>query len=144
MTINTFITEDGGIAEGSEGMIVVHSFETPTIIVHSFQTSPPRGEKGLTGPIGGVSSTLTTRLLIKGSKSTSSVYSVTSSGVNYAQEGDDGLLSDSAEIFNASCSVFLFLNGLNLTKGTQVIWLSPTSFQLEADVDNGDEIVILS
>jgi hypothetical protein len=102
------------------------------------------GPTGPTGPVGGVSSTLTTRILITGNKAVSSIYSTTSSGVNYTQAGDDGDIGESAEVFNASCSVFVFLNGLNLTKGTQVIWLSATSFQLEAIVDNGDAIVILS
>ena len=149
-----------GITETSSGVTIITNEAAPaptlivteegtvnilTVIERGPQGIPgPEGDEGIPGPTGGVSSTKTTRLLITGSKSASSVYSVTSSGVNYTQEGDDGLLSNSADVFNASCSVFVFLNGLSLTKGTQVIWLSTTSFQLEAAVDNGDEIVILS
>jgi hypothetical protein len=121
---------------------IVHQEMRKSVVLRSAGISP--GPEGPIGPTGGVSSTKTTKLSITGSKPVSSVYSVTSGGPGYEKTGDDGDLGTTEVAFNASCSLFVFLNGLNLSKGVQVIRLSPTTFQLEAIVDNGDELLILS
>jgi hypothetical protein len=131
----------------------VSQITTPDVpsIVSVITATPPdiisellQGPQGIPGPSGGAGSTLLTRLDITGSKPASSIYSVTSSGVDYTKSGDNGSLMDSEALFNAASNILIVVNGVYQTKGAAVTWLSPTSFQLDAAVDNGDEIIIIS
>jgi hypothetical protein len=84
-----------------------------------------------------------TKLAMTGQIPSGSTYSTTSGGPNYTKSGADGyILSDAAE-FNTSPESSIYLNGVYLVKGTEVVWLSSVSFELNLTVDNGDEIIIL-
>jgi hypothetical protein len=85
----------------------------------------------------------TTVLSVTGYINSSTTLSVVSSGANYTKSGDSGNLKTASEFLNLEY-IQVFLNGVALTKGVDVIWVSSTSFNLSTDIDVGDKILILS
>lgn len=92
----------------------------------------------------GIGADSTTQLSITGILPSGSVFSVTVSGTNYTKSGDAGNLGASAAYFNSMEKIQIFVNGIQYIKGSDVVWVSATTFILNQDVDNGDEILILS
>ena len=86
----------------------------------------------------------TTRLTINDYIVGGTSFAINSSGVNYTKSGDTGDLGSSSSIFNNTEHIQIFLNGVSLIKGSDVVWLSSVSFSLLDAVDDEDDIIVLS
>lgn len=98
---------------------------------------PPFGPAALTA-------TRTTTLTVSGSIAALTTLSTTGSGANYTWYGDSGNIGASAGVFAAAEAIQVFQNGVLLEKGTNVIWMTATSFRVSTALDSGDIITILS
>lgn len=87
---------------------------------------------------------LRTRLSVTGSISSGSVFDVTSSGVNYVKTGDNGDLETTNVLFNNNKDIFALLNGVELEKSIEFVWVSQTTCQINFNLDNGDVLLIYS
>lgn len=94
-------------------------------------------------PGGGIA-TLTTYIDVTGAIVAGTNFSVTSSGVNYTQSGDAGILLATSALFAAKEWVVIYLNGVLQIKNENATWVTATSFTLDVPVDTGDEIIIIS
>jgi len=88
----------------------------------------------------------TTSISATGSILSGAVYDVTTGfvGVDYTTSGDTGDLKATASLFNNNEGVMVFLNGMYLIKGVDVVWATATTFVLNFEIDNTDEIIALS
>lgn len=146
--------EVNSITTQSDTTTVITTVDIGTTVIESIGIGPQgtQGEPGVDGAVGpigpigasGGASGTSTLLSVTGSKVSGSVYSITSSGVNYTKSGDDGLFQDNAVTFNATTGITVSVNGVIQYKGVHVLWNSATSFILNLAVDNGDEILIIA
>jgi len=85
-----------------------------------------------------------TGLTITGFIVSTTTLSVTSNGTNFVKSGDNGNLGASDSEFLSIEFIQCFLNGVALIKGTEMIWISSTSFSISVDLDLGDKLIVLS
>lgn len=88
--------------------------------------------------------TLNKKILITSHIPIETVIHVNSSGANYTVSGDTISLGLSANSFNSNKSMLITLNGIIQDKGTDVVWLSATSFKFELELGLADVINILA
>jgi hypothetical protein len=89
-------------------------------------------------------STNITKLQITRALATGSNFTVTVSTYNYTKTGDNGDLRSMATEFNEDPQVGVFLNGVYQVKGTEAVWVSQFSFQLNQALDINDELIVIS
>lgn len=125
-------TESTVIELPSDEVVVIPEQEA-VVIVH--------GQRGLDG-VGGA--TKTTLLTLIAGVPANTLFSVIASSGYYTKTLDDGYLGEDQDAFIAEEHIQVYLNGLNLIKGSEVLWETPTSFKISSILDIDDIIKVLS
>ena len=89
-------------------------------------------------------STLTTTLSVTGSINSGVTLSAVSSGVSYTKTGDNGFLGNSSTDFANFENIQIYLNGLLLEKGADIIYISSSTFSINKKLHLGEKIIIFS
>lgn len=71
-----------------------------------------------------------TRLNITGIIANNTTFSVIASGINYTKTLQNGNLQISVALFRSTNSIKIELNGINLDKETDILWINSQNFQL--------------
>lgn len=87
---------------------------------------------------------LNTLIEVTGVIASGTTIDASASGVNYTKSGDTPDLDISSAKFNKARYIGILLNGVMMRKGGDVTYVSKTSFVINQDMDNGDEIIIIS